>query len=168
MDDPIVALSLWSSSSNQPPNNSNSKATGAGNNTSSEKEMKENKSNATHKSKSNGSSSGDCFPCLPTLDIPDSSRTVHNSSNTKQSDELQSPSNETPPPYLQSGVIDKTVGDKTTNYEASSPQSSPQLSNSLVRLFESNMFTMELALQYLYSEKDSNVQEYLGKKLIVS
>ena len=38
----------------------------------------------------------------------------------------------------------------------------------LLRLFQSNLFTMDIAIQYLYKEKDPDVQNYLGKKLFVS
>ena len=38
----------------------------------------------------------------------------------------------------------------------------------LLRLFESNLFDMSIAIGYLFNSKDHDVQSYLGSKLFVS
>ena len=48
--------------------------------------------------------------------------------------------------------------------------SSPQRNSSclLLRLFESKLFDMSIAMSYLFKSKESGVQAYLGNKLFVS
>lgn len=110
---------------------------------------------------SKSSSSENCFPCLTGLEL-DPKKKLHlkhvqeeeeKDEKWKRESEERSNSSENIP----ADIISLSA----------SPL--PQLQSSwLLRLFESNLFTMHIAIQYLYKERDKDVQIYLGKKLFVS
>ena len=101
--------------------------------------------------------SSECFPCLSALDQDLEQKlqlTKHKEKGTDpKGDEHTDSTNE-------------TQGREVTRFSSQSPE--PLLENFwLLRLFESNLFSMHIALQYLFREKDINVQKYLGRKLKV-
>ena len=121
----------------------------------------------SHKTSNNSPSKSDnCFPCLPGIEI-DQSRT--NRSKQVEDSPRDNRFNGGTDGYgvdiLQTNHMDNACLD--SNILSSSPFPHIQ-SYWLLRLFQSNLFTMDIAIQYLYKEKDPDVQNYLGKKLFVS
>ena len=168
MDDPFVALSLWQGQDNSSKNTSTFKNgnavhddgtnfSGVGTN----KKLVDKKTSEDRKS--NSPSSGNCFPCLSGLEL-DSLKTSQKKEKEVCGDggglEL----------VCNGGSEEVEAADvgKAAECEALATSPLPHLDNYwLLRLFESNLFTIDKALQYLHTEKDRNVQEYLGKKLFV-
>ena len=166
MDDPFVALSLWQSQENsksenyfdedveKPDHKSSCTKSHRGEDRSLDKK-------STGNCKSNSPSSGNCFPCLSGLEL-DSTQ-----ANRRTEKGIS------PPVNLVSNGIDSRTHDPVaedmrdcSDILGASPL--PQLDSFLLlRLFESNLFTMDIALQYLFTEKETTVREYLGKKLFV-
>ena len=97
--------------------------------------------------------SEDCFPCLPSM--PDSHEKVRSAATVGSNcrDDLEGP--------LKSG--------KTSDAEKDGAEQGSTSSNYwLMRLFQSSLFDMPIAIGYLFNSKDQNVQSYLGNKLFVS
>lgn len=116
-----------------------------------------------------------CFPCLPGLEDP---------LEREKDDEVSGPSSEasTPPSPLPEGEDNVDSAEETTqaidthpltpgvvdsNILMNSPVPQPQ-NFWLMRLFQSKLFDMSIAIGYLFNSKDSDVQAYLGNKLFVS
>lgn len=101
--------------------------------------------------------SSECFPCLTALDqdLEQKLRQTKDkggASGPKETEHTDSTS--------------ETQGREVCRFTSQSPE--PMLENFwLLRLFESNLFTMHHAVQYLFTERETNVQKYLGKKLKV-
>lgn len=110
---------------------------------------REEKEREEPKMRSNNSS--ECFPCLSALDreVELKLRQTKEIGRAKGEEHTDSNNEKEVPPL-------------------SSQSPEPLLENYwLLRLFESNLFTMHIAVQYLFRERDPNVQKYLGKKLTV-
>ena len=185
MDDPLVALSLWQSQESKQKGNTQrqqtvtkSKSSKGGDTTivanggtnqvlpldvlDSNKKVSEERNSDSHLS-------GKCFPCLPGLEL-DPIKT-NQSKTQKENDRATNAS-------LVNGIVREGCNNDSpsspgleeqvdSNMLSTSPL--PQLqSKGLLRLFESNVFTIDIAMQYLYSQRDREVQKYLGKKLFVS
>lgn len=105
--------------------------------------------------------SEDCFPCLPSMpedhhkhkmrmsevtsgDVKDGRKGGPSNSYGPESKELDQP----PMPTKHHIALPKHFW--------------------LMRLFQSNLFDMSIAIGYLFNSKDSSVQSYLGSRLFVS
>ena len=95
-----------------------------------------------------------CFPCLPVIE-----------SETEREKELG-----------ESSELDSLGSGRTTpdsgamlmdSYLLNSPVPQPQ-NFWLMRLFQSKLFDMSIAIGYLFNSKEADVQAYLGNKLFVS
>ena len=117
-----------------------------------------------------------CFPCLPGLEEPPEMEKHEASAPSSSESEATTPTS--PPPLnetpLDSGTsmmaIDTTPltpGVVDSNILMNSPVPQPQ-NYWLMRLFQSKLFDMSIAIGYLFNSKDSDVQAYLGNKLFVS
>lgn len=120
-----------------------------------------------------------CFPCLPGLEDPQKREEEEASGPSSSGSEAEStPSSPVPP--LNSNHIDSgtstqapsdtfpsTPGVVDSNILLNSPVPQPQ-NFWLMRLFQSKLFDMSIAIGYLFNSKDSDVQAYLGNKLFVS
>ena len=101
----------------------------------------------------------DCFPCLPSLTDGHEKRTV---SKKCQDNKLEEP----PPP---SSSTSNAVTVITPSADAELSQRTSQPKNFwLMRLFQSSLFNMSIAIGYLFNSKDPTVQSYLGSRLFVS
>lgn len=98
-----------------------------------------------HSKKSRKNDSEDCFPCLPS--IPDSQEKVKSAA-----------------------IIEdvKTDDSSETAEQDGAEQDASSRNYWLMRLFQSSLFDMSIAIGYLFNSKDQNVQSYLGNKLFVS
>ena len=110
-----------------------------------------------------------CFPCLPGID---DLAPLKDLQAKKKADNL---SNGVAAVCSTDRRLDEgDCGDEKSAEEltdSSSPVDSPVPhleSYWLMRLFKSKLFDMHIAIQYLYTQKDPDVQTYLGKKLFVS
>lgn len=96
----------------------------------------------------------DCFPCLPSIPDEDKSKTTGSS------------------PKLESNVTrskEEPVGHQNDVSEVENTVARHQPKNFwLMRLFQSNLFDMSIAIGYLFNSKDHSVQSYLGSRLFVS
>lgn len=155
MDDPLVGLAVWQSQEARGGNNKSGKVHKAGRGgsnhqpTSSDSNRLSEEDNlpANKPSEDSRDPSDKCFPCLPSLEPSKGSKV----------DETG----------LAEGKLKAESNKDDMMVLSNSPL--PHLENFwLLRLFESNLFTMDIAIQYLYNEKDHDVQIYLGKKLFVS
>lgn len=106
----------------------------------------------------------DCFPCLHSAkrDAKDNSELLStassdNSGESASVDFAMTDERDCSPPAAQAQPDD---------------QNAPAISQSsnywLMRLFQSNLFDMDIAIGYLYSSKDRDIQAYLANKLYVS
>ena len=169
MDDPLIGLAVWQSqetekkknNKREPASSRQGKATkGKQGRPDSNKLMENREERGTSENRfpeNSIESSDNCFPCLPSLDIPKSKM----EDNTEQiaTERLKATENEK----------EEEEAGRNLKLESLSISPMPQLENFwLLRLFESNLFTMHIAVQYLYNERDPVVQMYLGKKLFVS
>lgn len=112
-------------------------------------------------SSKSSSSSDNCFPCLTGLELDPKKKL--NSKHVQEEEEDEKWKRESE--ERRSNSSENIPADITSL--STSPL--PQLQSYwLLRLFESNLFTMHIAIQYLYKERDKDVQIYLGKKLFVS
>lgn len=104
------------------------------------------------KSRFNGSE--ECFPCLPSIPDDKEKEKVKSigdkleSSTTMKRDELE------------------VVPQCSEVNEAEQDSSSKNFW--LMRLFQSSLFDMSIAIGYLFNSKDQDVQSYLGSRLFVS
>ena len=121
-----------------------------------------------------------CFPCLPGLEEPPEKEEGEVSEGQSSSGSGEStptspvPHNETTGNHVDSGIgtlpVDtspSTPGVVDSNILMNSPVPQPQ-NFWLMRLFQSKLFDMSIAIGYLFNSKDSDVQAYLGNKLFVS
>lgn len=93
----------------------------------------------------------DCFPCLPSIPDEDKLKTTGSS------------------PKLESNVTRSKVGHQNHASEVENTVASHQPKNFwLMRLFQSSLFDMSIAIGYLFNSKDHSVQSYLGSRLFVS
>ena len=181
MDDPIVALSLWHGQNGDARKTANLKETTVTfgeeklscindeniKSTCSEKVENSNslekRNSGDSKADESASSSNKCFPCLPGIEL-DPLRI-----NQKKVKEDALPTDKA---VCVNNGDDYDEEDShpfsTGDCELLGTSPLPELKSFwLLRLFESNLFTIDKAIQYLYTEKDHSVQEYLGKKLFV-
>ncbi|XP_003388943.1 PREDICTED: phosphatidylinositol 4-kinase beta-like isoform X2 [Amphimedon queenslandica] len=99
--------------------------------------------------------SSECFPCLSALD-QDLEQKLR---QTKDKDGATDPKE-----TEHTDSTNEIQGREAVRFASQSPE--PLLESFLLlRLFESNLFTMHIAVQYLFKEREANVQKYLGKKL---
>lgn len=120
-----------------------------------------------------------CFPCLPGLEEPPEREEGEVSDGHSLSGSGEStptspvPHNEPTENHVDSGIstlaIDTSPSTPTvdSNILMNSPVPQPQ-NYWLMRLFQSKLFDMSIAIGYLFNSKDSDVQAYLGNKLFVS
>ena len=186
MDDPILALTLWQNDNKSkvkkpgkphrvecPPVvlDSNKVAEGeegrrskkerARGSTSNKKDQSQKKpSGGKRSSKKGGEELDNCFPCLPGME---DERELHDSPEppfgpVQEEKEPLSDDGRTSPEL--SSVVD-------SNLLLNSPVPQPQ-NYWLMRLFQSKLFDMSIAIGYLFNSKETDVQAYLGNKLYVS
>lgn len=104
----------------------------------------------------------DCFPCLHSAkrDAKDnrelSSTASDNSGESASVDSTMTDERSCSPPSL------------SQPDDSGTPATSQSSNYWLMRLFQSNLFDMHIAIGYLYSSKDSDIQAYLANKLFVS
>lgn len=99
--------------------------------------------------------SEDCFPCLPS--IPDEQERAKSTKGSLESSETVAVKEELEGSHVSSEV------------DVSEQRSSSQSKNFwLMRLFQSSLFDMSIAIGYLFNSKDQSVQSYLGSRLFVS
>ena len=121
-----------------------------------------------------------CFPCLPGLEEPQEREEEEASIPSSSGSEAESTPTSPIPPlngnHIDSGtsstaapadICPSTPGVVDSNVLLNSPVPQPQ-NFWLMRLFQSKLFDMSIAIGYLFNSKDSDVQAYLGNKLFVS
>ncbi len=106
---------------------------------------------SSHRSAEKPSTSGECFPCLPGIEDE------KEMSLSSDSSDVASPSHTSEDRVSQDacGLLN-------------SPLPPPPQDFWLMRLFQSNLFNMSIAIGYLFNSKEEDVQAYLGNKLFVS
>ena len=198
MDDPLVGLTIWQSvQQKKPPNRAKGAERLAPNDGRSivngekrEKtdkafsaKKKEGKRSARSKREAGRSREGEeeenCVPCLPGLDngVDKALDTMQGkrqegergaAEEKKEEEEEESELTERSvavaegqrsPPLKQPSQLDTT--------HLCSPVPQPQ-NFWLMRLFQSKLFNMSIAVRYLFHSKEADVQAYLGNKLFVS
>ena len=108
-------------------------------------------------SKRGGLGGGDldnCFPCLPVIESE-----TEREKELGESSELDSHGSGRNTPDSGAMLMD--------SYLLNSPVPQPQ-NFWLMRLFQSKLFDMSIAIGYLFNSKEADVQAYLGNKLFVS
>lgn len=96
----------------------------------------------------------ECFPCLPSLPDAQEKKKLDSSPASVLGTKRTENSNE------------HSRKDELAISEAPQP---PQPDNFwLMRLFQSSLFNMSIAIGYLFNSKDPTVQSYLGSRLFVS
>lgn len=170
MDDPLIGLTIYDTTKGHVDVASkNSIADGlvdSGSRTNFEDESGKMKLEANRASGSRlEHASEDCFPCLPS--IPDDlgkERTKRSkgseSSQLANSDCVKVDTNGL---NLNTEMDTDPESKSPTNYPVSQPRNFW-----LMRLFQSNLFDMSIAIGYLFNSKDHDVQSYLGSRLFVS
>ncbi len=91
----------------------------------------------------------ECFPCLPSI-----------SEDLKMKSAAANASEEVVHPELSENGFHQ---EKRAGGNESQPRN-----YWLMRLFQSNLFDMSIAIGYLFNSKDYDVQSYLGNRLLVS
>ena len=122
-----------------------------------------------------------CFPCLPGLEEPQEREEGEVSDGRSPSGSGEStPTSPAPHNEPTENHVDSYGGMNTLAIDTSSSTPAvdsnilmnspvPQPQNYwLMRLFQSKLFDMSIAIGYLFNTKDSDVQAYLGNKLFVS
>ena len=95
-----------------------------------------------------------CFPCLPAIEAE-----TEREKELGESSELDSHGSGRTTPDSGAMLMD--------SYLLNSPVPQPQ-NFWLMRLFQSKLFDMSIAIGYLFNSKEADVQAYLGNKLFVS
>ena len=161
MDDNLVALTIWESQRNKERVKKTSLCSWPEVDTiRSERELAdESKKKELLRVRNSKVGDLDCFPCLhsakrDTKDNRELSSTASDNSGESASVDFAMTDERdiSPPPLAQA---DNSGTSATSNYW-------------LMRLFQSNLFDMHIAIGYLYSSKDSDIQAYLANKLFVS
>lgn len=192
MDDPLIALTLWQNDSTTTRSKSKkpgrprrvecplgqgaldsnkiaeelereeearSKKEKARSSTSKKKEQSQQKPSGGKKStKKGGADLDNCFPCLPGMENEKERDPCESSEHSCSPVEKEPLSGRTTPEF--SNVVD-------SNMLMNSPVPQPQ-NFWLMRLFQSKLFNMSIAIGYLFNSKEADVQAYLGNKLFVS
>ena len=119
-----------------------------------------------------------CFPCLPGLEDPQEREEENEASalSSSSGSEGSTPTSPLPQNDIDTGGVNSQDVDASpltpaqvvdSNILMNSPVPQPQ-NFWLMRLFQSKLFDMSIAIGYLFNSKDSDVQAYLGNKLFVS
>lgn len=103
--------------------------------------------------KSRYNESEDCFPCLPS--IPDDKEKVKSIEDRLESSQFDSTTRDELKVASQCSEVNESEQSHTKNFW-------------LMRLFQSSLFDMSIAIGYLFNSKDQDVQSYLGSRLFVS
>ena len=152
MDDPLIGLTIYNSSqAGARPDRSPSTENGSNG---SEDEGTVNRQSKKLWKVGVDNGSKDCFPCLPGI------------SEDQQNDNVVKAANVSLP------VSREKEADPSHSKE---DKAQPELYNLshpknfwLMRLFQSNLFTMSIGISYLFNSKDPDVLSYLGGRLYVS
>jgi len=99
--------------------------------------------------------SKDCFPCLPGI------------SEDQQNDNFKAANGSLPVSNEKEADPSHSKEDKTQSELNNQTLSHPK-NFWLMRLFQSNLFTMSIGISYLFNSKDPEVLSYLGGRLYVS
>lgn len=154
MDDPLIGLTIYDttksydSSSSQRSDGSGKDGTVSTNGTQSGVVGEGEGVDDTHE---------DCFPCLPSL--PDNQEKKKADASTSHS-RLESDSDTI---KMSQHCIEHEERDLPASHLTSQPKNFW-----LMRLFQSSLFNMSIAIGYLFNSKDPTVQSYLGSRLFVS
>lgn len=101
--------------------------------------------------------SKECFPCLPGI------------SEDQQNDGMKSADHSLPG---QKSLTSNDAGADPSHSSTESKQNTNAQAHPknywLMRLFQSNLFTMSIGISYLFNSKDPEVLSYLGGRLYVS
>lgn len=103
----------------------------------------------------------ECFPCLPGIS-EDQHNELAKPGEADAADELDASH-----PNEGDGLQSFTSKEKLDS-ELQIQQSSQPKNYWLMRLFQSNLFTMSIGVGYLFNSKDHDVLSYLGDKIFVS
>lgn len=122
--------------------------------------------------------SDNCFPCLPGIDVE---REKAQCEMSESSSDRASPSHSHSWEEVEdeAGEVEDQKTGRLTPESAATPSNETDLNllNSpvpqpqnfwLMRLFQSKLFDMSIAIGYLFNSKEADVQAYLGNKLFVS
>ena len=124
-----------------------------------------------------------CFPCLPGLDEPSKREEGEASDSHSLSCSGEStPTSPLPQPHNEPSTENHVDSAPTSALAIDTSSSTPVIDSNilmnspvpqpqnywLMRLFQSKLFDMSIAIGYLFNSKDSDVQAYLGNKLFVS
>lgn len=149
MDDPLIGLTIYDTTK------SKIRDVNPGNSSAVQNDRMSINGTRERKPANDDTNEEECFPCMPSLPEnqerevikpPDSSQLVSDSSSRGAA----------VPPHHEHELIPK-----------SHPSTQPK-NFWLMRLFQSNLFDMSIAIGYLFNSKDHSVQSYLGSRLFVS
>ena len=104
----------------------------------------------------------ECFPCLPSIP-DDQQRQKMRTFETSTGDGGKERSTTAPLDPCRTDHEDPPQPVTPVKHQISQPKHFW-----LMRLFQSNLFDMSIAIGYLFNSKDPNVQSYLGSRLFVS
>lgn len=127
-----------------------------------------------HKSNDSYDTGGECFTCLPGIEDQEDSNKIHTemSELSDSSSESGSPvrfsTNDRVLPLNNDSLSTQQQEVVDSSLLVNSPAPPPPQNYWLMRLFQSNLFDMSIAIGYLFNSKEADVQAYLGNKLFVS
>lgn len=151
MDDPLIGLTIYDTTSKaQDGKDSSTDVPNDGDRTG--------KSRIPFRRKYRDNTNEDCFPCLPS--IPDDRERVKPVEGSLESSQGVYTRKDD-----ESDMSEPSV-EANKSEQGSLP--SPSKNFWLMRLFQSSLFEMSIAIGYLFNSKDQSVQSYLGSRLFVS
>ena len=126
-----------------------------------------------HRSNDSYDTGGECFTCLPGIeDTEDTNKITEMSESSDSSSKSVSPVrfavSDRVLPLDNDSLSTQQQGVVDSSHLMNSPVPPPPQNYWLMRLFQSNLFDMSIAIGYLFNSKEADVQAYLGNKLFVS
>ena len=103
----------------------------------------------------------DCFPCLPSM--PDDQYKPKMRAQERSGDIIRDRKKAASSDAHEQVITELDQPVTPIKHEIAQPKHFW-----LMRLFQSNLFDMSIAIGYLFNSKDPNVQSYLGSRLFVS
>ena len=152
MDDPLIGLTIYDTTKAPRSKKSDSSAdlTARSCSTDKEKELK-----------SRIDKGEECFPCLPGISEDCENKAAESSCKLDESMDVEVRGDSV-------ATLPTDTNNESPEYNDSRNQLTHPKNYWLMRLFQSHLFDMSIAIGYLFKSKDHDVQSYLGNKLFVS